>query len=121
MPHLLRQGTSVYYGHMRTSETSIADRLAVQQSLTVLTTWGCRGWYSNSEPFTCEANALTDCTTVSRIWVPATSCVLEKNEIKFNSQWCCFRFSSFSLVIYIKVGLNIHKVYEVKSSFKQVG
>ena len=38
--------------------TSSAERLAVELSLPVLTTWVCRGWDSNTQPSACRANAL---------------------------------------------------------------
>ena len=30
--------------------TPIAERLSVELSLSVFTTWVCRGWYSNTQP-----------------------------------------------------------------------
>ena len=41
--------------------TPVAERLAVELSLPVWTTWVCRGW----ELSACEANALTDCATAA--------------------------------------------------------
>ena len=59
MPHLLLHGTCIYNGHLQgpMTVTPIADRLAVELSLPVLTTLVCRGWDSNIQPSDCEANA----------------------------------------------------------------
>ena len=45
--------------------TSIAERLAVELSLPVLTTKFCRVWDTNTQPSACVASALTDCATAS--------------------------------------------------------
>ena len=47
---LLWHGASVYNGHLRgpVTPSSIAERLAVEMSLPVFTTWICRGWESNT-------------------------------------------------------------------------
>ena len=60
VPHLLWHGASVYNGHLRgpVTLTPIAERLAVELSLPVLTTKLCRGWDSNTQPSACKANAL---------------------------------------------------------------
>ena len=42
-------------------------RLAVELSLTVFTTENCRGWYLNTQPAACGANALTQCATAATI------------------------------------------------------
>ena len=38
--------------------TPISERLAVELSQPVLTTWVCRGWDSNTQSYACGANAL---------------------------------------------------------------
>ena len=47
--------TSVYNGHLRgpVTLTAIAERLAVELSLPVLTTWVCRSWASNTQHSAC--------------------------------------------------------------------
>ena len=67
MPHLLWHGASIYYGHLRgpVTLTPIAERLALELSLPVFTTWVCRGWDSNTQPSTCGANALSQCATAA--------------------------------------------------------
>ena len=45
--------------------TPIAERLAVELSLLVFTTWVCRGWDLNNQPFAWKANALTHCATAA--------------------------------------------------------
>ena len=45
--------------------TPIAERLAGELSLPVLTTYICRGWNSNTQPSACGANALTHCDTAA--------------------------------------------------------
>ena len=37
----------------------------IELSLPVFTTKVCRGWDLNTQPFACQANALTDCNTVA--------------------------------------------------------
>ena len=46
VPHLLWHGASVYNGHLRGPVTliPIAESLAVELSLSLFTTQGCRGW-----------------------------------------------------------------------------
>ena len=65
MPHQLWNGPTFYNGHLRgpVTITPVAKRLAVEMTLPVLMTWVCRGWDSNSQPFACEPNVLTDCIT----------------------------------------------------------
>ena len=48
---LLRQGASVYNGHLRGPMplTPVANRLAVELSLPVFTTSVCRGWNSDTQ------------------------------------------------------------------------
>ena len=67
VPHLLWHGAPVYNGHLRgpVTLTPIAERLAVELSLPVLTTQVCRGWDSNAQPSACGANALTHCATAA--------------------------------------------------------
>ena len=69
VPHLLWHGASVYNGHLRgpVTLTSIAERLAVELSLPVFTTYVCRGWDTNTQPSACEANALAYCATAAVI------------------------------------------------------
>ena len=42
-----------------------AERLAVELPLPVFTIYVCRGWDSNTQPFACELNALTQCATAA--------------------------------------------------------
>ena len=67
VPHLLWHGASVYNGHLRgpVTLTPIAERLAVELSLPVFTTWVCCGWDSNTQPSAWGANALTHCSTAA--------------------------------------------------------
>ena len=44
---------------------TIAERLAVELSQPVFTTWVCRGWDSITQPSACEVNALTDWITAA--------------------------------------------------------
>ena len=37
----------------------VAEGLAVELSLPVLTSWVCRGWDSNTQPIACGANTQT--------------------------------------------------------------
>ena len=69
VPHLLWHGASFYNGHLwwPMTLTLNAERLAVELSLPVLTTYVCRCWDSNIQPFICAANALTDCTTAAAL------------------------------------------------------
>ena len=63
VPHLLWHRASVYNGHLRgpVTLTPIAEGLAVELSLHVFTTWGCRGEDTNTQASACEATALTQC------------------------------------------------------------
>ena len=56
---------NVYNGHLRgpVKLAPIAERLAVELSLTVFSTNVCRGWDSNTQPSACGENALTRCAT----------------------------------------------------------
>ena len=67
VPHLLWHGTSVNNGHLRepVTLTPASERLAVELSLPVFTTWVCRGWDSNTQLSAYEANAFTHCATVA--------------------------------------------------------
>ena len=47
--------------------TTIAERLALELSLPVLTTHICRGWDSNTQPSACQTNVLTDCATAAAL------------------------------------------------------
>ena len=75
VPHLLWHGASVYNGHIREPwHSPIAERLAVELSLLVFTTYVCRGWDSKTQPFACGANALTRCATAAmKQWKFCTS------------------------------------------------
>ena len=57
----------MYNGHLRGPVilTPIAERLAVELSLPVFTTWICRDWDSNIQPSACEANAITHCASAA--------------------------------------------------------
>ena len=74
VPHLLKHGASVYNGHCRGSvvvtvtSAPIAERLAVELSLPVFTTYVCRGWDSNTQPSACEANALNPLRHRRSLW-----------------------------------------------------
>ena len=61
VPHQLWLDASVYNGHLRgpVTLTPIAELFAVELSLPVLTTYICRDLDFNTQPSTCEANALT--------------------------------------------------------------
>ena len=62
--HLLWQGASVYNAcGGPVTLTPIAERLAVELSLFVFTTYCYRGWDSNTQPSACGANAITDSAT----------------------------------------------------------
>ena len=60
-------GASFYNWYLRgpVTLTPIAERLAVELSLYVCTAYVCRGWYSNTQPSACRANALTHCATTA--------------------------------------------------------
>ena len=64
LSHLLE---SVYNGHLRALVilTPVADHLAVELSLPVLTTYNSGGWDSNTQPSTCKSNTLTNCATAA--------------------------------------------------------
>ena len=88
VPHILWHWESVYNGHLRgpVTLTPDAERLAVVLSLPVLTNKTCRGWDSDTQPFACGANALTDCTTVMVhgywsiwLWLPFSPWLLAQN------------------------------------------
>ena len=74
MAHLLRHGASVN-GHLQGPVTfsPIAERLAVELSLSVFTTYVCRGWNLNTQPSACGANADDFAAAVAQ-WVRATHC-----------------------------------------------
>ena len=59
VPHLLWHDESVYNGHLRGSVTltSVAESLAAELSLPVLTTLVCRRLDSNTQTYPCKANA----------------------------------------------------------------
>ena len=60
VPHLLWHGASVYNIHLRRpmTLTHIAERLVVELSLLVFTTYVCRCRDSNTQPSACEAKTL---------------------------------------------------------------
>ena len=64
---LLWYGISIYNGHLwgLVTLTPIVERLAIELSLPVFTTSVRRGWDSNTQPSTCEANSLTHCATAA--------------------------------------------------------
>ena len=68
--------------------TPVAVRLAGELSLPVFTTQVCRGWDSNTQPSTCEVNAITDCAT-------AAECEDEPNATVSNCAWD-FNYKSMS-------------------------
>ena len=65
--HLLWHRASFYNGHIRRPVTliPIAERLAVEPSLPVFTTWVCSGWDSNTQPSACGGNDKTDYATAA--------------------------------------------------------
>ena len=65
VPHPLWHGASVHNGTLRGPMAPIAERLAVELSLPVYTTWVCRGLDSNTQPSACGANALSHCATAA--------------------------------------------------------
>ena len=67
LPHPLWHGASVYNGHFRgpVTLTPIAERIAVELSLPVLTNKVCRGWDSNIHSSACGVNALPHCATAA--------------------------------------------------------
>ena len=69
VPHLLWHRASFYNGHLQwpVTLTPNAERLAVEKSLPVLTTYICRGWGSNIQPSACGANAQTHCATAAAV------------------------------------------------------
>ena len=60
VPHLMWHGPTLYSCHFRgpVALTPVAERLAVELSLPVLTSKVCRRWDSNIQPSACETNAL---------------------------------------------------------------
>ena len=60
VPHLRWHGPTLYSCHFRgpVTLTPVAERLAVELSLPVLTSKVCRRWDSNIQPSACETNAL---------------------------------------------------------------
>ena len=64
------KGVSVYNCHLRgpVTLTLVEERLAMELSLPVFTTYVCRGWDSNNQPSACKANALTHCTTAAIVF-----------------------------------------------------
>ena len=63
--HLHLHGASVYDARLQgpLTQTSVAERLAMERSLPVFSIYVCRSLDSNIQPSACEANALTDCAT----------------------------------------------------------
>ena len=79
VPHLLWHGASVYNGHLRrpATLTPIAERLAMELSLSVFT---CRGWDSNTHPSACGNNALTNSATASKMGIQINNTVHTSKE-----------------------------------------
>ena len=74
LPHLLWHGASVYNSHLRGPLTLT---LVAVTYLPVFATKFCRSWDSNTQPFSCEVNALAHCATaVVAEWI--TPPVFEK-------------------------------------------
>ena len=69
--HLLWHGASVYNDYLQgpVTLTPVAERSALELSLSVFMTKVCRGWDSNTQPSTCGTNALTHCATAARFCV----------------------------------------------------
>ena len=68
MPRLLWHGASVCNGHLirgAVTLTLIAERLAVELSLPVFTTWVSRDWDSNTRLSAFGVNAPIDCATAA--------------------------------------------------------
>ena len=70
MPHLLWHGASFYNGQRRgpVTPTPIPERLAVELSLSLLTTQFCRGLDSKNQPSAFGAIALTHCVDAVVSW-----------------------------------------------------
>ena len=84
--HLLWHGASVYNGYLRGPITLVAinERLALELSIPVFTTYVCRGWDSNTQHSACEANVLTHCATAV-----ASLLVVESSlRVTFDSEQC---------------------------------
>ena len=66
VPHLLRHGTSVYDGHLRGPMTLTAVAKRLELSCHYLFNDLSRSvWDSNTQPSTCEANAINNCITAA--------------------------------------------------------
>ena len=63
--YILWHGASIYNSHLQGPVTlaPIVERLAVELSLPVFTTWVCSTCDSNNLPSACGANVLTHCAT----------------------------------------------------------
>ena len=70
LAHTVTRDIRLYGRHRGTVSLTASERLVVEISLPVLTTYVCRGWDSNTQVSACEANTLTNCAT-------AAACMLE--------------------------------------------
>ena len=94
---LLWHGPTLYIHYLRGPQTltPFAERLAVRLSLSVFTTKVCRGWNSNIQPSTCEANALTDCVTAADV----------KNNVKLS---LTVNFTCLTSLVHVKAMRIFH-------------
>ena len=65
--------------------TPVAERLAAEMSLPVLTTQVCRSSDSNAKPSACEANALTDCTIAAAQYLLFVCCKCNVSVLGMNT------------------------------------
>ena len=74
VPHLLRQGASVYMVISRCDTHTCCRAFGSAAATTCFYDFGlCRSWDLNIQPSTCEAKVLTDCATAPvRFWVAGT-------------------------------------------------
>ena len=70
MPHPLCHGSNFYNGQLwgPGTLTSVAERLALELSQPVYTTYVCRDWGSNTQTSAYKENALTDCANTALMW-----------------------------------------------------
>ena len=101
-----------------------AECLAMEQSLPDLTTWVCRDWNSNTQPTTCEVNALSDCATeaVSASYEAQRNVIYIKAEFHLSGSKITLQVSLFTQVLNFRhfccinvIRLAIHFVYEYDS------
>ena len=106
VPHLPWYGASVYDGHFRGPLilTPVAERLTVELSLPVFTTYVSGGWDLNTLPSAWEANALTDCVTAAVILILIWAELIEalSSTVKFQMMgetWISYSTDFFPVVL----------------------